>query len=90
LAAWARPGLVAASIALAIAVGAVQLTPSGQREPAPVGLDEVLVGESGGAAVFAVLVGTQEPDVEAVLAAELPERGTEPATRGAIPRRDQR
>lgn len=89
LAGWARPGLVAASIALAIAVGAVQLTNSRASRPAPVALDDVLVGEGGGAAVLAVLVGTQEPDVDAVLAAELGER-SQPASADVIPERKQR
>ncbi|MGD8866644.1 MAG: hypothetical protein PVI01_03425 [Gemmatimonadales bacterium] len=80
LAGWARPGLVAASIALAIAVGAVQLTGSRESRPTPVALDDVLMGEGGGAAVLAVLVGNQEPDVEAVLAAELGEPRAEPAS----------
>lgn len=90
LASWARPGLVAASIALAIAVGAVQLTPSRESRPAPVALDDVLVGQGGGAAVLAVLVGTQEPDVEAVLAAELGERSAERSSTELIPERKQR
>ena len=89
LAGWARPGLVAASIALAIAVGAVQLTSSRASRPAPVALDDVLMGEGGGAAVLAVLVGTQEPDVEAVLAAELGERSLPPSAE-LIPEREQR
>lgn len=88
LAGWARPGLVAASVALAISLGAVRLTPSRQSEPAPLPLDEVLVGEGG--AVMAVLVGTQEPDADALLAAELMEPRAEPSTSDAVPQREQR
>ena len=90
LAGWARPGLVAASVALAVALGAVQLTNDGASRPAPMALDDVLVGEGGGAAVLAVLVGTQEPDVEAVLAAELGERRAEQSSADLIPEREQR
>jgi len=88
LAGWARPGLVAASVALAISLGAVRLTPSRQSEPMPVPLDEVLVGDGG--AVLAVLVGNQEPDADALLAAELMEGRAQTSTSDAIPEREQR
>lgn len=91
LAGWARPGLVAAGIILAIALGALQLGPSRRSEPAPVLLDEVLVGENGSAAVLAVLVGNQEPDVDAVVAAALLERRVESVPAPDVsPERDQR
>ena len=67
LASWARPGLVAASIALAMVAGAVQLR-APRAQPAPVALDEVLVGSG---AVLAVLVANSEPDADAVVVAAL-------------------
>ncbi len=90
LAGWARPGLVAASIALAVAVGALQLGPSRGGEPAPVALDEVLVGEGGGAAALAMFIGTQEPDADAVMAAALLERGAESPPPTVSREREQR
>jgi hypothetical protein len=66
LAGWARPGLVAASIALAVVVGSLRL--GGADDPAldPVALDEVLAG-SGTGEVPTLLVALSEPDAEAVL-----------------------
>lgn len=90
LAAWARPSLVAASIVLAIAVGALQLRTPRQLEPEPVLLDDVLVAESGAAAVLAVLVGNQEPDADAVMAAALIARNSESSAPDAVPEREQR
>lgn len=90
LAGWARPGLVAASIALAVAVGALQLGPSRASEPAPLALDEVLVGEGGGAAALAMLVATQEPDADALMAAALLERVAESPPTTVTPEREQR
>jgi hypothetical protein len=90
LAGWARPGLVAAGIALAVAIGAVQLGGSREPSPEPVLLEDVLVGEGGGAAVLAVLVGNREPDADAVMAAALVTRGTEPAPPITLPEREER
>jgi len=90
LAGWARPGLVAASIVLAVAIGTFQLGGPRQPSPEPVLLEDVLVGEGGGAAVLAVLVGNQAPDADAVMAAALAMRGTELAPPDAPPEREQR
>ncbi len=73
LAAWARPGLIAASVALLIFAAALQFGPD-RRLPEPVTLEEVLAsGESGG--VPYLLVAINEPDADAVLAAALLENG---------------
>lgn len=90
LAGWARPGLVAASIVLAIALGAVQLSGPRPRALDPVLLDDVLVGEAGDGAVLAVLVGNQEPDADAVMAATLQTRDIESGAPRLNPERDQR
>jgi hypothetical protein len=90
LANWARPGLVAASIVLAIALGAVQLGGPRSRAPEPVLLDDVLVGEAADGAVLAVLVGNQEPDADAVMAATLRDRATASSAPRLNPERDQR
>lgn len=72
LAGWARPGLVAASIALFIAAGALLTSRVGQPLAEPVTLDEVLaLSESG--EVPALLVSLNEPDAEAFAAAALME-----------------
>ena len=69
---WARPGLVAASIALIIAAGALLAARVSQPPIEPVGLDEVLaLSESG--EVPALLVSMNEPDAEAFAAAALME-----------------
>lgn len=71
LAAWARPGLVAASIALAILAAALKLGGgTASPGPEPVGLEDVLVTGTNGS-VPAVLVAVREPDVDAVVAAAL-------------------
>lgn len=90
LAAWARPGLVAASILLAVALGAVRLGGPRSSGPEPVLLDDVLVGEAGGGAVLAVLVGSQEPDADAVMAATLINGASEAGAPQPNPERDQR
>ena len=72
LAGWARPGLVAASIALLLAAGALLTGRMGQPPAEPVTLDEVLaLSESG--EVPALLVSLNEPDAEAFAAAALME-----------------
>jgi hypothetical protein len=72
LASWARPGLVAASIALLVAAGALVTGRSSVPAAEPVTLDEVLaLGESGEAP--ALLVSLNEPDTEASAAAALME-----------------
>ena len=69
---WARPGLVAASIALLVAAGALITGRLGQPVADPVTLDEVLaIGESGEAP--ALLVSMNAPDAEASAAAALME-----------------
>ena len=70
LAAWARPGLVAASIALLVLAGTLQLAGPKQPSPAPVALEDVLAsGESG--QVPAMLLAINEPDADALVAAAL-------------------
>lgn len=72
LARWARPGLVAASIAALLLLAAYHL--AGSRASAErVALDDVLAS-SGNGSVPAVLLAVNEPDVDAVLAAALVER----------------
>jgi hypothetical protein len=79
LAAWARPGLVAASIVLAVVAAALKLGASGEAVEA-VALDDVLASGSGGQ-VPALLVAGSEPDAEAFFEVALLERngnGTPP------------
>jgi hypothetical protein len=72
LAGWAKPGLVAASLAFIIAAGALLTSRVGQRVAEPVTLDEVLaLSESG--EMPALLVSLNEPDAEAFAAAALME-----------------
>ncbi len=68
LAGWARPGLVAASVALLILAGALQSRHAAEPPPEPVALHEVLASGEGGQ-VLALLVAINEPDAEAVAAA---------------------
>ena len=70
LAAWARPGLIAASVALAVAAGALLSGRVGQQTVEPVALGEVLAFSEGGE-IPALLVAINEPDAEAVAAAAL-------------------
>ncbi len=71
LATWGRPGLVAASVALAILAGALQPW-RGRAEPTqPIALEEVLRGAAEGDGVPALLVAINEPDADAVVAAAL-------------------
>jgi hypothetical protein len=73
LAAWARPGLVAAGVALLILAGALKFGPE-RPIPEPVTLEEVLAsGEAG--SVPSLLLAINEPDADAVLAAALLENG---------------
>jgi len=73
LAGWARPGLVAASIALFIAAGALLTGRISEPAPAePVTLDEVLALAEGGE-FSALLVSLNEPDAEAFAEAALME-----------------
>lgn len=75
LAAWGRPGLVAASIALAILAGTLQPWRAWQQEPSqPVVLEEVIMGAGEADGVPAMLVAFTEPDLDAVAAAALLER----------------
>jgi hypothetical protein len=75
LAAWGRPGLVAASIALAILAGSLQPWRAWQQEPSPpTELEEVIRGAGESEGVPALLVAYSEPDFETVAAAALLER----------------
>ncbi len=75
LAAWGRPGLVAASIALAILAGSLQPWRAWQEEVSqPVVLEEVVRGAGESEGVPAMLVAYSEPDFDAVAAAALLER----------------
>lgn len=70
LAGWARPGLVAATIALLVLAGGLEL--ASQRRPSsePVALEEVLVPTTNGEG-SALLLAAAEPDADALLAAAL-------------------
>jgi len=70
LAAWARPGLIAASVALIVAAGALLSGRVGEERLEPVALGEVLASSEGGE-IPALLVAINEPDAEAVAAAAL-------------------
>lgn len=70
LAAWARPGLVAASIGLAILAGTLKLSGDARSAPEPVPLDDVLAAGANGS-VPALLVAMSEPDADAVVAIAL-------------------
>ncbi|UCC71728.1 MAG: hypothetical protein JSV86_15320 [Gemmatimonadota bacterium] len=75
LAAWGRPGLVAASIALAVLAGALQPWQAWQGDLSqPVVLEDVLSGAAESDGLPAMLVALTEPDAEAVAAAALLER----------------
>jgi hypothetical protein len=82
LAAWARPGLVAASVVLAILAAALKLGGGPARPvPEPVLLDDVLATGANGS-VPALLVAMSEPDIDAVVAAALIETN---GSSGALP-----
>jgi len=70
---WARPGLVAASIALLVAAGALLASRTGEPAVAePMTLDEVLaIGQNG--EFSDLMVSLNEPDAEAFAAAALME-----------------
>ncbi|MGD2152253.1 MAG: hypothetical protein PVG79_03235 [Gemmatimonadales bacterium] len=75
LAAWGRPGLVAASIALAILAASLQPWRAWQQEVAqPVVLEDAIRGVEVPEGVPAMLVAFSEPDFDAVAAAALLER----------------
>lgn len=75
LATWGRPGLVAASIALAIMAGSLQPWRAWQQEPSqPVVLEDVIWGSGQTEGVPALLVAYSEPDFDAVAAAAILER----------------
>ncbi len=70
LAGWARPGLVAAAILLALVTAAGQIGGSGGERPvAPVALDELLRQTAEHDSVPAMLLTSSEPDADAVVAA---------------------
>jgi hypothetical protein len=73
LARWARPGLVAASIAALLLLAAYQLGGGDRGTRQPVALDEVLATSESGS-VPEMLLAINEPDADAVLAAALRER----------------
>lgn len=75
LAAWGRPGLVAASVALAILAGSLRPWRVWQAAPSqPVALEEVMRGAGELEGVPEFLVAYSEPDLDAVAAAALLER----------------
>lgn len=73
LAAWARPGLVAASVALLVLAAALRFGPD-RPLPEPVALEDVLAS-GGQGQIPALLVAINEPDADAVMAAALLENG---------------
>jgi hypothetical protein len=74
LAEWARPGLVAASVALLVFAAALQFGPERPSELQPVTLEDVLASGDAGD-VPPLLVAINEPDADAVMAAALLENG---------------
>jgi hypothetical protein len=88
LAAWARPGLIAASLAFLVLAGALRLA---QRPaPSPVALDDVLASGDNGAAVPALLVAMNEPDADAVAAALLGQNGAASPPQDVAPPEEKR
>ncbi len=80
LAAWARPGLVAASVAALLILGALQLRAPGQPSlGATTEADVVAAAERG--QLPTLLVARNEPDADALLAAALLNGN------GSVPRR---
>ncbi len=73
MAAWARPGLVAASVALLLLAGAVQLRPFAAQPAAPAAPEEMLAAAERGQ-LPTLLVAASEPDADAIVAAALLER----------------
>lgn len=72
LAGWARPGLAAAAVALALVLGALELGGDrGRTAAAPAGLDQVLAAGTENGRVPALLVAINEPDADAVVEAAL-------------------
>lgn len=72
LTAWARPGLIAASIALAFLLGTLRPErPSPEPALPPVALEDVLRARNGSEPVPSLLVATVEPDADAVIEAAL-------------------
>lgn len=81
LAEWARPGLAAAAIALAILAAALRLGGSGaEATTGPMALDDVLRQTGEEESVPAFLLTSREPDVFAVASAVL-SRDAEPVAR---------
>jgi hypothetical protein len=74
LAGWARPGLVAAGLALALLAGSLRLGGGGEPATEPVRLDDVLAGDGVSGSVPAMLVATSEPDADAVVEMALLDR----------------
>jgi hypothetical protein len=70
LAAWARPGLVAASVGALLILGALQLRGSGEPGPAGATDAEVLAAAERGQ-LPTLLVARNAPDANALLAAAL-------------------
>ncbi len=73
LAAWARPGLVAASVAFLLLAGAVQLRLATDQPAAPTPPEEMLAAAERGQ-LPTLLVAASEPDADAIVAAALLER----------------
>lgn len=70
LARWARPGLVAAAVALLFLAATLRLG-GGEAPSGPVALDEVLRYAGEDESVPAFLLTSSEPDIDAVVAAAL-------------------
>ena len=69
LAAWARPGLVAAGIAAAVLIGAHELWRAGDDSTEQLALEDVLSGSVENGSVPALLLAVSEPDADAVVEA---------------------
>jgi len=87
LAAWGRPGLVAASIVLAILAASLQPWRAWEQEvPEPVVVEDGVRGVEVPEGVPAMLVAFSEPDFDAVAAAALLERN---GNGGVVPENPQ-
>lgn len=69
LAAWARPGLVAASVAALLILGGLQVRRLSQPPATPTAAEVLAAGERG--QLPTLLVARNEPDADALLAAAL-------------------
>lgn len=83
LAAWSRPGLVAAVVATILVAGALRSWHGEEPGAAPLAVDDMLSGAGQTDRIPAVLLASREPDADAVVAAVLLSNGRAPAPRGA-------